>query len=137
TFGTVRVGLAAAYLRSDDEASLAELIAHPAAESLGLRRLAPTVVISTVALDALLPRLRELGMAPVVEARDGSVHVARPDAKRAKDRNAQRPAGAEEAHATARAAAVAARVKAGDETASSRPAPPEPASTMAILHEAI
>lgn len=137
TFGTVRVGLAAAYLRSDDEASLAELVAHPAAESLGLRRLAPTVVISTVALDALLPRLRELGMAPVVEAPDGSVHVARPDAKRAKDRNAQRPAGAEEAHAAARAAAVAARVKAGDETASSRPAPPEPASTMAILHEAI
>ncbi|NGN93431.1 hypothetical protein G5C66_11850, partial [Nocardioides sp. KC13] len=142
TFGTVRVGFAAAYLRSDDEAALAELLAHPAAESLGLRRLAPTVVVSTVALDSLLPRLRELGLAPVVEAPDGSVHVARPDARRAKTRNAQRPAGAQEAHLAARAAAVATRIKAGDETAASRPAPPapasaEPASTMAVLHEAI
>ena len=137
TFGTVRVGFAAAYLRSDDEAALAELLAHPAAESLGLRRLAPTVVVSTVALDSLLPRLRELGLAPVVEAPDGSIHVARPDAKRAKARNGARPAGAQEAHLAARATAVAARIKAGDETAASRPAPAEPASTMAILHEAI
>jgi hypothetical protein len=137
TFGTVRVGFAAAYLRSDDEAALAELLAHPAAESLGLRRLAPTVVVSTVALDSLLPRLRELGLAPVVEAPDGSVHVARSDAKRAKARNGQRPAGAQEAHLAARASAVAARVKAGDETAGSRPAPAEPASTMSVLHEAI
>ena len=142
TFGTVRVGFAAAYLRSDDEAALAELLAHPAAESLGLRRLAPTVVVSTVALDSLLPRLRELGLAPVVEAPDGSVHVARPDALRAKTRNAPRPAGAQQAHLTVRATAVAARIKGGDETAASRPAPAEPvptepASTMAILHEAI
>ncbi|WP_292652987.1 helicase-associated domain-containing protein [Nocardioides sp.] len=137
TFGTVRVGFAAAYLRSDDEAALAELLAHPAAESLGLRRLAPTVVVSTVALDSLLPRLRELGLAPVVEAPDGSVHVARPDAKRAKVRTGQRPAAAQEAHLAARATAVATRVKAGDETATSRPTSPEPASTMAILHEAI
>ncbi|MFJ9393159.1 helicase-associated domain-containing protein [Nocardioides sp. NPDC101246] len=137
TFGTVRVGFAAAYLRSDDEAALAELLAHPAADSLGLRRLAPTVVVSTVALDSLLPRLRELGLAPVVEAPDGSVHVARSDTKRAKARNSQRPAGAQEAHLAARATAVAARIKAGDETAASRPTPAEPASTMAILHEAI
>ncbi|MBB3088917.1 hypothetical protein FHS12_001858 [Nocardioides albus] len=137
TFGTIRVGFAAAYLRSDDEAALAELLAHPAARSLGLRRLAPTVVLSTVALDSLLPRLRELGLAPVVEAPDGSVHVARPDAKRAKVRTGQRPAGVQEAHLAARATAVAARVKAGDETATARPTPPEPASTVAILHEAI
>ncbi|MEU0314368.1 helicase-associated domain-containing protein [Nocardioides sp. NPDC006273] len=137
TFGTVRVGFAAAYLRSDDEAALAELLAHPAAESLGLRRLAPTVVVSTVALDSLLPRLRELGLAPVVEAPDGSVHVARPDAKRAKVRTGQRPEAAQEAHLAARATAVATRVKAGDETATARPTSPEPASTMAILHEAI
>ncbi|MGH3352702.1 MAG: helicase-associated domain-containing protein [Nocardioides sp.] len=136
TFGAVRVGFAAAYLRSDDETTLAELLAHPAADSLGLRRLAPTVVVSTVALDSLLPRLRELGLAPVVEAPDGSVHVARPDAKRAKSR-AGRPPGAQEAHLAARANAVATKIKAGDEVATSRPAPPEPASTLAILHEAI
>ncbi|TQL67090.1 XPB/Ssl2-like helicase family protein [Nocardioides albertanoniae] len=136
TFGTVRVGFAAAYLRSDDETALAELLAHPAADSLGLRRLAPTVVVSTVALDSLLPRLRELGLAPVVEAPDGSVHVARPDAKRAKARARRTPA-ADEAQVTARARAVATKIKAGDEVADSRPRPAEPATTMAILHEAI
>ncbi|HEY9394365.1 MAG TPA: hypothetical protein VIP58_09495, partial [Nocardioides sp.] len=51
--------------------------------------------------------------------------------------NGARPAGAQEAHLAARATAVAARIKAGDVTAASRPAPAEPASTMVILHEAI
>ena len=84
TYGTVRVGHAEAFLRADDEAALSELLAHPQAASLGLRRIAPTVVISTTPLDVLLPRLRELGAAPVVEAPDGSLHVARPDALRAR-----------------------------------------------------
>ena len=35
-------------------------------------------------LDLLLPRLRELGAAPVVEAADGTVHVVRPDQRRAR-----------------------------------------------------
>ena len=75
TFGTVRVGHAQAFLRADDEAALTELLHHPKASSLGLRRLAPTVLVSTVPIDVLLPRLRELGVAPVVEAEDGTVHV--------------------------------------------------------------
>ena len=80
TFGTVRVGHAEAYLRADDETALTELLHHPAAAGLGLRRLAPTVLVSSTPLDVLLPRLRDLGAAPVVEAGDGTVHVvpARP-----------------------------------------------------------
>ena len=84
TFGTVRVGHAEAFLRADDEAALTELLHHPKAGALGLRRLAPTVLISSTPLDVLLPRLRDLGVAPVVESADGTVRVARPDLRRAR-----------------------------------------------------
>ena len=63
-FGTVRVGAAESFLRSDDEAALAELVHDPRAAALRLRRIAPTVVVSDVPLDVLLPRLRELGVGP-------------------------------------------------------------------------
>ena len=84
TFGTIRVGHAEAFLRADDEGALSELLHHPKAGTLGLRRLAPTVLISDTPLDVLLPRLRELGAAPVVEAADGTVRVTRPDLLRAR-----------------------------------------------------
>jgi len=142
TFGSVRVGYAAGYLRSDDETTLAELLSHPAAESLGLRRLAPTVLVSTMPIDVLLPRLRELGASPVVEDEHGAVHVARPDARRARtprDRD-RRPTGAVEARETARVAAVVAGIRAGDRAHAERP-PAAPAVTptgsLAALREAI
>ena len=47
TFGTIRVGHAEAYLRADDETALTELLHHPQAAGLGLRRLAPTVLVSS------------------------------------------------------------------------------------------
>ena len=71
TFGSVRVGHAEAFLRADDEAALSEILHHPQARTLGLRRLAPTVLISDTPIDVLLPRLRDLGAAPVVEAPTG------------------------------------------------------------------
>jgi hypothetical protein len=95
SFGRLRVGHADAFIRSDDESALAELLHHPKADSLGLRRIAPTVVVATTPVDVLLPRLRELGLAPVVEAPDGTVRVSNVQALRArtpKDRGAG-PAG--------------------------------------------
>ncbi|MGH3332424.1 MAG: helicase-associated domain-containing protein, partial [Nocardioidaceae bacterium] len=83
-FGTVRVGAAGSFLRSDDESALAELVHNPKASSLRLRRIAPTVVVSDMPIDVLLPRLRELGTAPVVEAPDGTVRLARKDVHRAR-----------------------------------------------------
>ncbi|MEX0426604.1 helicase-associated domain-containing protein [Nocardioides sp. DS6] len=142
TFGSVRVGYAAAYLRGDDETTLAELLAHPASESLGLRRLAPTVLVSTLPIDVLLPRLRELGASPVVEDEHGAVHVARPDARRARtprDRD-RRPAGAAEARETARVAAVVSSIRAGDRAHAERPATAPavtPGSSLAVLREAV
>jgi hypothetical protein len=138
TFGVLRVGYAEAFLRADDETALTELMHHPAAASLGLRRLAPTVLISTTPLDVLLPRLREAGLAPVVEAADGSLHIARPDAQRA--RNPKRtPSGREAARESARTSAVVTAVRAGDRAAATRPATAAltPSGSLAALREAI
>jgi len=140
TFGSVRVGHAEAFLRSDDEAALAALVHDPRARSLGLRLLAPTVAIATSPLDVLLPRLRELGAAPVVEAADGTVRVSRPDLRRARTRRGRRPAGAVEARRAAELQAVATAIRAGDRARSTRPASAEtttPSGALAALREAI
>jgi len=140
TFGTVRVGHAQAFLRADDEAALTELLHHPKAASLGLRRLAPTVLITSAPLDVLLPRLRELGAAPVVEAEDGSVHVVRADQRRARTPREHRGRGAAAARRTATVAAVVTAIRSGDRAASSRPTAPEaalsPSGSLAALREA-
>ncbi|MDR7251826.1 hypothetical protein J2X46_000798 [Nocardioides sp. BE266] len=140
TFGTVRVGHAEAFLRADDEAALAALVHDPRARTLGLRLLAPTVAIATSPLDVLLPRLRELGAAPVVEAADGTVRVSRPDLQRARGRRGRRPAGAVEARQAAQVQAVATAIRAGDRAESSRPSAVEtttPSGALAALREAI
>lgn len=140
TFGSVRVGHAEAFLRADDEAALAALVHDPRARSLGLRLLAPTVAIATSPLDVLLPRLRELGAAPVVEAADGTVRVSRPDLQRARSRRGRRPAGAVEARQAAQVQAVATAIRAGDRAESSRPAATgttTPSGALAALREAI
>ena len=155
TFGTIRAGAAESFLRSDDETALAELVHHPKAAALRLRRIAPTVVVSDVPIDVLLPRLRELGAAPVVEAPDGTVRLARRDAHRARSPRA-RPQPAEQlvpqapldpraaARFAARVAATVTAVRAGDRAASSRPDPggagvrrTTPTSALATLREAV
>ncbi|MGB0102024.1 MAG: helicase C-terminal domain-containing protein [Nocardioides sp.] len=141
TFGTVRVGHAEAFLRSDDEAALTELLHHPRAGTLGLRRIAPTVLVSSTPLDVLLPRLRDLGAAPVVEAADGTVHVARPDLLRSRTPKEHRPRGARAARDAAHTTHVVTAIRAGDRAEASRPAAaPEalsPSGSMAALREAI
>ncbi|WP_300961781.1 helicase C-terminal domain-containing protein [Nocardioides abyssi] len=144
TYGAVRVGAVEAFLRSDDESALTELEHHPRAAGLGLRRIAPTVLVSTTPLDVLLPRLRELGGSPVVEAPDGTVHVARPDVLRArtpKDRRTASAAGARTAaHRAAAASSVVTAIRAGDRAASARPAGAatlSPSGSLAALREAV
>ena len=144
-FGTLRVGAAASFLRSDDEAALAALAKDSRAAGWGVRLLAPTVAIADTPVGVLLPRLRELGLAPVVEAPDGTVRLARPDALRTRTpqqsrssrQGAARPrtAGSEAASAAARA------VRAGDAAAAVRPrtldgARLSPTEVVASLREA-
>lgn len=141
TFGTIRVGHAEAFLRADDETALTELLHHPRAATLGLRRIAPTVLISDTPLDVLLPRLRDLGASPVVEAADGTVRITRPDQLRARNPRTARPSGAVVAREAAHAAQVVAAIRTGDEVAASRPRGPvetlTPSGSLAALREAI
>jgi hypothetical protein len=140
TFGTLRVGYAEAFLRSDDEAALETQLRDRRAASLGLRKLAPTVVVSTTPIDVLLPRLRDLGLAPVLEAEDGTVRVARPDVHRSRTPKA-RPGGREAARESAQVAAAVAAIRAGDRAAAARPASASagttPAESLAALRLAI
>lgn len=145
-FGTVRVGAAESFLRSDDESALTELVHNPKAASLRLRRIAPTVVVSDVPLDVLLPRLRELGTAPVVEAPDGTVRLTRKDAHRARTPRIRPPlAVIGAARLDARVSATVNAIRAGDQAAAHRPSNAEsaragrggPMSTMAVLRESV
>ncbi len=81
--GQTRVGGATAYLRSDDEALLASMLADQALAPALLRRIAPTVLVSRAEPAALLETLREAGYAPAQEAFDGSLVTSGPRAHRA------------------------------------------------------
>ncbi|HET7385811.1 MAG TPA: helicase C-terminal domain-containing protein [Nocardioidaceae bacterium] len=139
TFGTVRVGAAESFVRSDDETALATLLHDPGSLSLRLRRIAPTVLVSDVPVDVLLPRLRELGIAPVVEAPDGTVRLTARQALRSRGRRPQeirRPAPS-----AAQLTSTVAAIRAGDRAAQNRPEQGiggriSPAEVLSALREA-
>jgi hypothetical protein len=81
--GGVRVGSAGGYLRSDDQALVAQVLTDRRLASLGLRRLAPTVLASAAGTGRLLAALREAGYAPVPEDATGAAVLVRPPARRA------------------------------------------------------
>ena len=120
----VRVGHAEAFLRADDEAALAALVhdpqgPHPRPSPARARPSRSRPRPSTYCC----PRLRELGAAPVVEARrrhgpgQPAATCSAPAARRGR-----RPAGAVEARRAAQVQAVATAIRAGDRAESSRPA---------------
>ncbi|HET9516976.1 MAG TPA: helicase-associated domain-containing protein [Actinoplanes sp.] len=88
THGGLRIGSAGAYLRSDDEALLAEVLADRRLAGLALRRLAPTVLCTPYQVQRLLAELREAGFAPVAEDAVGAAVLSRPKARRAPARTA-------------------------------------------------
>ena len=71
--GRLRGGAAAAFLRSDDEVLISEVLAHPAAAACELRRIAPTVAVSPLPLAELLDGLRAAGFSPAAEDTGGVV----------------------------------------------------------------
>ncbi|MFD7920667.1 helicase-associated domain-containing protein [Streptomyces sp. NPDC059740] len=126
--GQVRVGAVASYVRCDDEAVLAEILAAAAAgrrtEGLRLRRLAPTVLASTLPPEELLAGLRALGYAPAAESQEGDVLVARPDAYRTPPRSAPVPVPEGPPPPDARLLSAAVRaVRAGDMAATAERRP--------------
>ncbi len=81
--GGLRSGSVSSYLRSDDQALLAEVLADRRLSGLALRQIAPTVLVSPVPATRLLALLREASFAPVAEDAGGAAVLARPKARRA------------------------------------------------------
>jgi hypothetical protein len=81
--GRVRVVSAACVIHGQEPALLAELAAHRKLAPLGLRQLAPTVLISRTPPDKTLAALRAAGYAPIAEKPDGTVRIERAQHHRA------------------------------------------------------
>lgn len=112
--GRLRTGSASSYLRCDEPALLAELVADRRAADLELLLLAPTVVVSGLNRAALTERLRQLGYHPVPESGDGTMRLSRPEVRRAEPE----PSSPSENAPTAELTQAAVRaLRAGDEAA--------------------
>jgi hypothetical protein len=74
--GKVRVGRAGCYIRFEDPALTAEVARDKRTSKLGLRLIAPTVLVCDQPNDAVVAALRAAGYLPLVESKDGSaVHT--------------------------------------------------------------
>lgn len=71
--GQVRLGRAGCYLRFEDPALAAQVLRAKKTAKLGLRQIAPTVLVCDQTNAAVLEAVRAAGYLPVVEASDGSV----------------------------------------------------------------
>jgi len=90
--GRLRGGAAGSFLRCDDPVLVTEVTAHPAAERLELRRIAPTVLISPYPLAEVLDGLRAAGFAPAAEGPDGRVLDLRAAGRRTAGKGRRRQA---------------------------------------------
>jgi hypothetical protein len=82
--GSLRVGHAVSYLRSDDAALLAEACRARKLASLHLHLVAPTVAVSTAPAAKLVDALRAAGFLPAQEDASGAVLAARRATPRAR-----------------------------------------------------
>ncbi|MGW0791555.1 helicase-associated domain-containing protein [Streptomyces sp. NPDC002911] len=83
THGRMRIAPAACVIHAEEPVLLAEIAAHGKLAGLGLRRLAPTVLVSRTPLDTTLAALRDAGYAPVAEKADGTVRLEKTRPRRA------------------------------------------------------
>ncbi|MFJ9916811.1 helicase-associated domain-containing protein [Actinacidiphila glaucinigra] len=75
--GRLRVVRSACCIRSEDTALIEEVARARGLAKLGLRKIAPTVLISTAAPDETLAALRAAGYAPALEAETGTTVLER------------------------------------------------------------
>lgn len=137
--GQLRAGAATSYLRCDDEALLAEVLADRRCAPLRLRRIAPTVLVCGVGVAAMLDGLRSAGYAPSAERPDGTVLVGPGEATRA-NRPLTLPVAEQPAPGPAAAARIVASLRAGDRAARQGGPPGQPAgvtATLALLEQAM
>ena len=145
--GVLRAGAASSYLRCDDEALLARVLADRVAAGLGLRLIAPTVVISDVPANRVLDALRGAGFSPAAEAPGGELITLGAEEPRAPARPpvravATRAVGDSDAHLSE----LVRRMRAGDAVATSDRRVPSiaaqvpgvtSAATMELLRRAV
>ncbi len=77
--GAVRIGNAMGYVRCDNPETLGALLADRRLHTLGLSRLADTVLVSQAPAPELVSALRAAGYAPAAESPDGNVVIRRPE----------------------------------------------------------
>ncbi|MFZ2174703.1 MAG: helicase-associated domain-containing protein [Rhodococcus sp. (in: high G+C Gram-positive bacteria)] len=142
--GRLRAGVAASFVRCEDPALLAEVLASSVAASLVLRALAPTVAVSQAPLREVLDQLRAAGFAPAGEDSSGALVDIRPRGARVPARR-RGPAARTPGKATdAQLDAVIRTLRAGDQAASARGhsgirsdgSRATSAATVALLHSA-
>lgn len=76
-FGRVRIGSARCYLRSEEPSLLAELLVARRCRDLGLRALAPTVLVASADPTVVLGAVRAAGYLAAAEDADGGLVLAR------------------------------------------------------------
>lgn len=76
--GSMRVGAAKSYVRSEDPAAMAELVKARKVAKLELRLLAPTVAVCDQPIAKVLTALRAAGFLPAQEDADGALVTTRP-----------------------------------------------------------
>jgi hypothetical protein len=134
--GGVRVGAASAFVRCDDEATLTSVLADRRLAGLRLRRVAPTVLVSSSPPDVVLEELREIGLAPAAEGPDGEVLIHRREARRSPARRGQPTYSASPGTpAPAMLAAAVRAIRGGDRIGAVRTGRPT-ADLLAILGHA-
>lgn len=120
--GAVRLGVASAYLRCEDPATLTAILADRKLAALRLTRLADTVIVSSSPVDLLLERLRQAGYSPSAENGEGAVVVRRPGARRTPTRpRPPRMSGEPPAPTEALLSAAVRALRAGETAAAHRP----------------
>ncbi len=113
--GVLRAGAAASYLRCDDEALLARVLAEKSTDGLNLRLIAPTVAVSDAPAARLLEVLRGAGYSPAAEAPGGGLIALGADAPRAPSRPPARSiASRGSADSDAQLAELVRRIRSGD-----------------------
>ncbi|WP_059011438.1 helicase-associated domain-containing protein [Streptomyces specialis] len=80
--GRLQVVATACVIHAAEPALITEILHHRGLSGLGLRRLAPTVLVGGTAAHETLTTLRDQGYAPTSEAADGTVRVERPERAR-------------------------------------------------------
>jgi hypothetical protein len=120
--GALRVGVASAYLRCDDPATLSAVLVDRRLAALRFTRIADTVIATASPVDLVLDRLRDAGYSPSAENAEGAVVIRRPGTRRTSTRpRPPRMSGEPPAPTEALLSAAVRALRAGETAAAHRP----------------